>query len=57
MERLAKKENRTISKLVHEPYRRYISDEARLEFGGFGKSTRASCKHSRFKANDASDGC
>jgi hypothetical protein len=33
MERTAKKENRTMSELVRELYRRYVSDEARREFG------------------------
>ncbi len=33
MERTAKKENRTMSELVRELYRRYVADEARLEFG------------------------
>ena len=33
MERTAKKENRTISELIRELYRRYVSDEARREFG------------------------
>jgi hypothetical protein len=32
MERTARKENRTISDLVGELYRRYVSDEARREF-------------------------
>ena len=33
MERMAKKENRTMSELVRELYRRYVSDAARQEFG------------------------
>jgi len=33
MERTAKKENRTVSELIRELYRRYISEEARHEFG------------------------
>ena len=33
MERTAKKENRTMSELIRELYRRYVSDEARREFG------------------------
>jgi hypothetical protein len=33
MERTARKENRTMSALVCELYQRYISDEARREFG------------------------
>jgi Arc/MetJ-type ribon-helix-helix transcriptional regulator len=33
MERTAKKENRTMSELVRELYRRYVADEARQEFG------------------------
>jgi Arc/MetJ-type ribon-helix-helix transcriptional regulator len=33
MERTAKKENRTMSELVRELYRRYVADEARREFG------------------------
>lgn len=33
MERTAKKENRTMSELIREIYRRYVSDEARREFG------------------------
>ena len=32
MERTAKKENRTMSELIRELYRRYVSDEARSEF-------------------------
>ena len=32
MERTAKKENRPMSELIRELYRRYVSDEARLEF-------------------------
>ena len=32
MERTAKKENRTMSELVRELYRRYVADEARREF-------------------------
>ncbi len=33
MERTARKENRTMSELVRELYRRYVADEARREFG------------------------
>jgi Arc/MetJ-type ribon-helix-helix transcriptional regulator len=33
MVRTAKKENRTMSELVRELYRRYIADSARQEFG------------------------
>jgi metal-responsive CopG/Arc/MetJ family transcriptional regulator len=33
MERTAKKENRTMSELIRELYRRYKSDQARQEFG------------------------
>ena len=33
MARTAKKENRTMSELIRELYRRYVSDEARREFG------------------------
>ena len=33
MARTARKENRTMSELVRELYRRYVSDEARREFG------------------------
>jgi metal-responsive CopG/Arc/MetJ family transcriptional regulator len=33
MERTARKENRTMSELIRELYRRYVSDEARREFG------------------------
>jgi Arc/MetJ-type ribon-helix-helix transcriptional regulator len=33
MERTAKRENRTMSELIRELYRRYVSDEARREFG------------------------
>ena len=33
MERTAKKENRTMSELVRELYRRYVADEPRREFG------------------------
>ena len=33
MERMAKKENRTMSALIRELYQRYISDEARRSFG------------------------
>ena len=32
MERTAKRENRTMSELIRELYRRYVSDEARREF-------------------------
>jgi len=41
MERTAKKENRTMSELVRELYRRYTSDEARREFGRALKDLRA----------------
>jgi DNA transposition AAA+ family ATPase len=40
MERTAKKENRTMSELVRELYRRYVSDEARREFGRALESLR-----------------
>lgn len=33
MERTAKKENRTMSELIRELYRRYVADEARRNFG------------------------
>lgn len=33
MERTAKRENRTMSELVSELYRRYVADEPRREFG------------------------
>lgn len=33
MERKAKQENRTVSELIRELYRRYVSDAARQEFG------------------------
>jgi Arc/MetJ-type ribon-helix-helix transcriptional regulator len=41
MERTAKKENRTMSELVRELYRRYVSDEARREFGRALEDLRA----------------
>jgi len=41
MERTARKENRTMSELVRELYRRYTSDEARREFGRALKDLRA----------------
>jgi Arc/MetJ-type ribon-helix-helix transcriptional regulator len=40
MERTARKENRTMSELVRELYRRYTSDEARREFGRALKGLR-----------------
>lgn len=41
MERTAKKENRTMSELVHELYRRYMADEARREFASSLEESRA----------------
>ncbi|HTS47600.1 MAG TPA: ribbon-helix-helix protein, CopG family [Bryobacteraceae bacterium] len=41
MEQTAKKENRTMSELIRELYRRYISDEARREFGRALEALRA----------------
>lgn len=41
MERTARKENRTMSELVRELYRRYLSDEARREFGRVLETLRA----------------
>jgi Arc/MetJ-type ribon-helix-helix transcriptional regulator len=41
MERTAKKENRTMSELVRELYRRYAADEARREFGRTLETLRA----------------
>ena len=41
MERTARKENRTMSELVRELYRRYVSDEARREFGRALEDLRA----------------
>lgn len=41
MERTAKKENRTMSELVRELYRRYVADQARQEFGRTLKILRA----------------
>ena len=41
MERTAKKENRTMSELIRELYRRYVSDEARREFGRALENLRA----------------
>jgi len=41
MERTAKKENRTMSELIRELYRRYVSDEARREFGRALEALRA----------------
>jgi Arc/MetJ-type ribon-helix-helix transcriptional regulator len=41
MERTAKKENRTMSELIRELYRRYTSDEARREFGRALQDLRA----------------
>jgi Arc/MetJ-type ribon-helix-helix transcriptional regulator len=41
MERTAKKENRTMSELIRELYRRYTSDEARREFGRSLRDLRA----------------
>jgi Arc/MetJ-type ribon-helix-helix transcriptional regulator len=40
MKRTAKKENRTMSELIRELYRRYTSDEARREFGRALKDLR-----------------
>jgi metal-responsive CopG/Arc/MetJ family transcriptional regulator len=45
MERTARKENRTMSELVRELYRRYVSDEARLEFGRALEILRAQAAH------------
>ncbi len=41
MERTAKKENRTMSELVRESYRRYVEDEPRREFGRVLKVLRS----------------
>jgi len=41
MERTAKKEKRTMSELVRELYRRYVSDAARREFGHALEALRA----------------
>lgn len=41
MERTAKKENRTMSELVRELYRRYQSEEARRDFGRVLQTLRA----------------
>jgi metal-responsive CopG/Arc/MetJ family transcriptional regulator len=41
MERTAKKENRTMSELIRELYRRYVSDQARPEFGRALETLRA----------------
>ncbi|HLG96057.1 MAG TPA: hypothetical protein VKX49_07075 [Bryobacteraceae bacterium] len=41
MERTAKKENRTMSELIRELYQRYVSDEARREFGRALEALRA----------------
>jgi len=41
MERTARNENRTMSELVRELYRRYVSDEARREFGCALRDLRA----------------
>jgi hypothetical protein len=41
MERTAKEENRTMSELIRELYLRYISDEARREFGRALESLRS----------------
>jgi len=41
MERTARNENRTMSELVCQLYRRYVSDEARRELGRVLKDIRA----------------
>lgn len=41
MERTARKENRTMSELIRELYRRYKSDEARQAFGRALEALRA----------------
>jgi len=41
MEWSAKKENRTMSELVRELYRRYVADEARRDFGRALEALRA----------------
>ena len=41
MERIARKQKRTISELVRELYRRYVSDEARRDFGRALETLRA----------------
>ena len=41
MECTAEKENRTMSELVSELYRRYVADEARREFSNCLKALRA----------------
>lgn len=45
MERTARKENRTVSELVQELYRRYIADETRSEFGHALEALRAEAEH------------
>jgi len=47
MTRTAKKENRTMSELVRELYRRYVSDEARREFGRALEALRADAANTR----------
>ena len=47
MERTAKKENRTMSELVRELYRRYVSDEARRQFGRALENLRADAANTR----------
>jgi metal-responsive CopG/Arc/MetJ family transcriptional regulator len=41
IERTAKRENRTMSELIRELYRRCVSDEARIEFGRALETLRA----------------
>ncbi len=56
MERGAKKENRTMSELVRELYRRYVSEEARREFGrALLESSRRSREHPRRETHHAAD--
>jgi Arc/MetJ-type ribon-helix-helix transcriptional regulator len=47
MERTAKKENRTMSELVRELYRRYVSDEGRRAFGRALETLRAEAATTR----------
>ena len=47
MERTAKKENRTMSELVRELYRRYVADEARREFGAAVAALRGEAAKTR----------
>lgn len=47
MEQTAKKENRTMSELVRELYRRYMSDEARRQFGRAVTDLRAEAANTR----------